>query len=192
MRVHACAQFRDDCLSLLVALYSETACKDSTNNWNMQTFFYFFCNYLDFCLFFQVFGGKMSLYGLFFMVFCHLLISLDPLDPLDSLVPKQKQKTSQKGSLSFCCQTRIRRSACACCNDCCFAALGNRTSSLSPQIRNLRGPLQWVRIQQFTKKTKDSQMRIFLFCCQTRIRTQTDRTRICSATVTPFGKADYR
>ena len=26
------------------------------------------------------------------------------------------------------------------------------------------------------------------FCCQTRIRTQTDRTRICSATVTPFGK----
>ena len=24
-------------------------------------------------------------------------------------------------------------------------------------------------------------------CCQTRTRTQTDRTRICSATITPFG-----
>ena len=52
MRVYACVWFRDDCLSLLVALFSETACKDSTNNWNMQTFFCFFCDYLDFCLFF--------------------------------------------------------------------------------------------------------------------------------------------
>lgn len=51
----------------------------------------------------------------------------------------KKQKTSQKGSLSFCCQTRIRRSACACCNDCCFATLGNRTSSLSPSKQSLVG-----------------------------------------------------
>ena len=51
-----------------------------------------------------------------------------------------KQKTSQKGSLLFCCQTRIRRSDCAYCNDCRSATLGKRTPSLSPHIRNLRGP----------------------------------------------------
>ena len=52
MRVYACVWFRDDCLSLLVALYGETACKDSINNWNMQTFFYFFMDFMEFCLFF--------------------------------------------------------------------------------------------------------------------------------------------
>ena len=93
------------------------------------------------------------------------------------------------GSHLFCCQTRIRRSACACCNDCCFAALGNRTPSLSPSKQSLVGtPIKWVRIQQFIKKRKTSQKGNLSFCCQTRIRTQTDRTRICSATVTPFGK----
>ncbi len=100
----------------------------------------------------------------------------------------KKRKTSQKGSLLFCCQTRIRRSGCACCNDCCFAALGNRTPSLSPSKQSLVGtPIRWVRIQQFIKKRKISQKGNLSFCCQTRIRTQTDRTRICSATVTPFG-----
>ena len=66
MRVYACVWFRDDCLSLLVALYSETACKDSTNNWNMQTFFCFFMVFMEFCLFFLVFYGKMSLCGFLF------------------------------------------------------------------------------------------------------------------------------
>ena len=42
------------------------------------------------------------------------------------------------------------------------------------------------------EKQKTSHKGSLLFCCQTRIRTQTDRTRICSATVTPFGKVGYR
>ena len=121
MRVYACAQFRDDCLSLLVALYSETACKDSINNWNMQTFSSYFVIFVDFCWFFQVFGGKMSLYGLFFCGF------LSPPHFSRPSSPQTKTKDSQKGSLSFCCQTRTR--------------------------------------------------------------TQTDRTRICSATITPLSSA---
>ena len=32
-------------------------------------------------------------------------------------------------------------------------------------------------------------MVIALFCCSTRTRTQTDRTRICSATITPLSIA---
>ena len=70
MRVYACVWFRDDCLSLLVALYSETACKDSINNWNMQTFFYFFYDYLDFCLFFSCFWWKIVALRVVFVVFC--------------------------------------------------------------------------------------------------------------------------
>ena len=124
MRVYACVWFRDDCLSLLVDLYSETACKDSINNWNMQTFFYFFMVFMEFCLFFWVFGGKLSLCRWCFVIFCF-----------------SGWSSFSSFSRLIYCQTRIRRSACACCNDCCFAALGNRTSSLSPQIRNLRGPL---------------------------------------------------
>ena len=88
----------------------------------------------------------------------------------------------------FCCQTRIRRSDCAYCNDCRSATLGKRTPSLSPQIRNLRGPQLGGFESMNLSKNKDLPEGRSLFCCQTRIRTQTDRTRICSATVTPFGK----
>ena len=41
----------------------------------------------------------------------------------------------------FCCQTRIRRSDCAYCNDCRSATLGKRTPSLSPSKRAWWGPL---------------------------------------------------
>ena len=41
--------FRDGYLSLLAALRSEIICKDSINNWNMQTFFYFFLDFVEFC-----------------------------------------------------------------------------------------------------------------------------------------------
>ena len=45
------------------------------------------------------------------------------------------------------------------------------------------GSSPWVQ-----QKKKNPRKEILLFCCQTRTRTQTDRTRICSATITPFGK----
>lgn len=75
----------------------------------------------------------------------------------------KKQKTSQKGSLSFCCQTRIRRSACACCNDCCSATLSNRTSSLSPQIRNLRGPFNGFESSNLSKNERPPRKEVFHF-----------------------------
>ena len=100
----------------------------------------------------------------------------------------KRKKTSPKGSL-FCCQTRIRRSDCAYCNDCRSATLGKRTPSLSPSKRAWWGPLfDGFESMNLSTKQKTSQKGSLLFCCQTRIRTQTDRTRICSATVTPFGK----
>ena len=99
-----------------------------------------------------------------------------------------KEIRPPKREALFCCQTRIRRSDCAYCNDCRSATLGKRTPSLSPSKRRLVGtPFWWVRIHEFINKTKDLPKGSLLFCCQTRIRTQTDRTRICSATVTPFG-----
>ena len=63
MRVYACVWFRDDCLSLLVALYSETACKDSINNWNMQTFFYFFMVFYGILFVFHLYSGKEYCYN---------------------------------------------------------------------------------------------------------------------------------
>ena len=101
---------------------------------------------------------------------------------------KSNSRSSIYFCASFCCQTRIRRSVCACCNECCSATLGNRTSSLSPRQNGLVAmnvALQhWATVILPLKSNSRSSI---YFCCQTRIRTQTDRTRICSATVTPFG-----
>ena len=101
----------------------------------------FFILFVIFCMFFVDFDENLFLFLVIFAIFVTFLVFMPYTLPLpaslalpallDSLATT-KRKTSQKGSLSFCCQTRIRRSACACCNDCCFAALGNRTSSLSP------------------------------------------------------------
>ena len=75
----------------------------------------------------------------------------------------KKQRPPKKGSLSFCCQTRIRRSDCACCNDCCFATLGNRTSSLSPSKQSLVGtPIRWVLIHEFRNKIRTSTKEILI------------------------------
>ena len=75
----------------------------------------------------------------------------------------EKKKDSQMRIFLFCCQTRIRRSACAYCNDCCFAALGNRTSSLSPSKQSLVGtPIRWVLIHEFRNKIRTSNKEILI------------------------------
>ena len=56
----------------------------------------------------------------------------------------------------------------------------------------LRGPLlDGFSSMSSAKKKKNLLLEILLFCCQTRTRTQTDRTRICSATITPFGNIPH-
>ena len=118
---------------LLPFLFSKITCKGNIFNSYMQTFFHFFYIFCDFLYVLRCFWWKsVSLIG-DFCDFCYLASSLDSLDALDfldsldaldfldsldSLATNKKRKTSQKGSLSFCCQTRIRRSACACCKEC--------------------------------------------------------------------------
>ena len=68
------------------------------------------------------------------------------------------------GSHLFCCQTRIRRSACACCNDCCFAALGNRTPSLSPSKQSLVGtPINGFESSNLPKNKRPPKREVFRF-----------------------------
>ena len=74
-----------------------------------------------------------------------------------------KKKDSPTRIFLFCCQTRTRRSDYATCNDYRKAILDNRISSLSPQIGNLRGPLRWVRIHEFSKKRRTPERRFFFF-----------------------------
>lgn len=63
---------------------------------------------------------------------------------------------------------------------------------LSTNVNNIKPtPLNFPKregIEQIfpIRKNKNSRQKAAIFCCLTRIRTWTDRTKICSATVTPY------
>ena len=80
--------------------------------------------------------------------------------------------------------------------ECFFVAQPGLEKSACRLIDRAKLRRTWVRVGMRTKKRPIRS----LLCCSTRTRTQTDRTRICSATITPlsslqgvrFSKADAK
>ena len=62
-----------------------------------------------------------------------------------------------------------------------YVIMYNRDAYLYKQVER-----EQSKTGLYFPKKQETSMR-GLFCCLTRTRTQTDRTRICSATITPLG-----